>query len=393
MITKFHIFESKVEDKIVFYHATKSEHLPYIAEHGLTPNIDRKSNWSDGLAEHGKGKVFATKDLEQAKWYSGSVNKWKWNTERQRYEGPNSYPILRFFLDKKRHKDKNGWEEIRFVVDGNELKKDDQGFHSDYYSTKPIKSQLEISIDTEHKNWIKLTPELAKEISEKDTEYIKEGLTMSAPTKKVLKIFRRKFPNYYFGLKSGGEQSEIEITSGREETVSRITEIEELCNVLGWFISHGDGKRDGKNGEPGEYYIYDKNFNEHTYDEVIIKPKYDPKEISGKPSVMYHVTPRRNVDKILKIGLIPKHKDKQAYHPDRVYLTDEPELAWGLKNEFERIDGWKCEILKIMTKNLNIKLYSDVDARNNGFYTLENIPPQFISILPESEYKKHWSWN
>ena len=44
----------------------------------------------------------------------------------------------------------------------------------------------------------------------------------------------------------------------------------------------------------------------------------------------------------------------------------------------------------ISTKDLDIKLYSDVDARMNGYYTMENIPPKFISILPEEEYRKHW---
>ena len=386
MITKFHIFESNEEDKILFYHATKSEHLPSIIEHGLTPNINRQSNWSDNLAEHGKRKVFATKDLSQAAWYCKSVNKWKWNTERQRHEGPNSYPILRFSVDKEKYKDKNGWENIKFVIDGNELKKDDHGFHPDYYSTKPIKKEFEISIDyPRYKNWEKLTPELAKELSENETEYIiKEGLIMSAPTKKVLKVLKRKFPDYYVGLVSAGEQSEIEISPGRKENVSDIKGIEDVCRVIGWYISHGD--------VGDEYFKYDDpEFKDHVYDTIVIKPKFDPKKLFSKPSTLYHVTPKSNLPKIFKIGLVPKHKDKLAYHPDRIHVVDELELAWGLKNVFERINGEEHEILKISTKGLNIELYSDVDTRQNGFYTLENIPPQFISILPESEYRKHWT--
>lgn len=214
---------------------------------------------------------------------------------------------------------------------------------------------------------------------------IDEGLIISAPTKKVIKILKKKFPDYYIGLVSAGEQSEIEISAGRKENITNVEEIENICNVLGWFISHGNSG--------GEWTIkYDKNFKERVFDDIVIMPKFDPKNIGGKPSFMYHVTRKKILPKIFKIGLIPKHKDRQVYHPDRVYLTDSLELAWGLKKEFERVDKDEYEILKISTKGLNVKLYSDVDARQNGFYTLENIPPTFISILPESEYKKHWSW-
>ena len=61
-----------------------------------------------------------------------------------------------------------------------------------------------------------------------------------------------------------------------------------------------------------------------------------------------------------------------------------------MKKQFERLNRIECEILKISTKGLDIKLYSDVDSRPNGFYTLENIPPKYISILPKEEYRKHW---
>ena len=39
------------------------------------------------------------------------------------------------------------------------------------------------------------------------------------------------------------------------------------------------------------------------------------------PSILYQITPTVNVDKILKIGLVPKSRSKASYHPDRVFLS------------------------------------------------------------------------
>jgi len=364
MITNFQTFESNT-NKRWFYHATKSEHLPEIVEHGLLPNMDRETNWSwnERLSKWSRGKVFVTEKLFQAIFYGKQINQDMF------------CPILRIKLDTE------------------DLIKDDQTEY-DWYSTKPINGNFQILENDDdsplsnpdyEKKWINLTEELANEIveGEWDAEVIKfsEGLISTVPTKKMVKFLKRKFPDYYIGILPDGE---IEISAGRKDYVSDIKGIESICKQLGWFISHGTR-------ESG-YYKFDQSFFDNSnFDEIVIKPVFDTtKDMYFKPSVMYHVTPVKNLPRIFKIGLIPKHKDKVTHHPDRIYLTDELELAWGLKKEFQRLSGGECEILKISTKDLDIKLYSDVDARMNGYYTMENIPPKFISILPEEEYRKHW---
>lgn len=218
------------------------------------------------------------------------------------------------------------------------------------------------------------------ESTKSDLPEMSEGLISTTPTKKTVKILKRKFPDYYIGILPDGE---IEISAGRKEYVSDITQIIGICNQLGWFISFGT--------KDGEQYNFDKDFTEQSYDEIVIKPLFDTtKDIDIKPSTLYHVTREKYLNKIFKIGLVPKHEDKISHHPDRIYVTDELELAWGMKKESERLYREDCEILKISTKGLDIQLYSDVDSRQNGFYTLENIPPKFISILPKEEYRKHW---
>jgi hypothetical protein len=76
MITKFHLFErsknslfESKNDIRTFYHATKPEYLPSIVKHGLTPNIDRKTNWGGKLGKWSKGKVFVTADIFTAQFY------------------------------------------------------------------------------------------------------------------------------------------------------------------------------------------------------------------------------------------------------------------------------------------------------------------------------------
>lgn len=215
---------------------------------------------------------------------------------------------------------------------------------------------------------------------------IEEGLISSTPVKKTLKILKKKFPDYYIGLQT--TDGDIQISAGRKEYVDDLHSIDNICRQIGWFISHGNIPSEGL------YYKYNEpEFFDQKYEEVIIKPKFDEKDLPGKPSILYHVTPKRVVEKILRIGLVPKHKGKLTYHPDRVYLIDELELAYGLKKEFQRLDKIEYDILKINTKGLDIKLYADVDYPQHGFYTLENIPPKFISILPKEEYRKHWENN
>jgi len=340
MITKFQIFEQS-ENKRIFYHATKPEYLPEIVKFGLTPNIDRKTNWSDELGKWSKGKIFVTDALSNAIMYSKMIN----------------YPSFSVIL--------------RIQIDSNKLIFDDES-DSDWYSKKPIIGDFQIKIGN---IWKKLTMELAEKIAYKEYKdiFIEEGLISTFSTKKTVKILKRKFPDYYISILPNGE---IEISAGRKEHVSdNIKDIFIICNQLGWYISHG-------NIDYSPYKFNKKEFFEMSFDDIVLKPIFDSiRNIDIKPSILYYITPVKNVDKILKIGLTPKPK---------INLTDELELAWGMKKELERTTNQECEILKILANNLDIKLYSDIDSRRFGYYTFENIPPKFISILPKEDYRKHW---
>jgi hypothetical protein len=122
--------------------------------------------------------------------------------------------------------------------------------------------------------------------------------------------------------------------------------------------------------------------------EVHFESKFD-KEVKDIPDTLYHVTLSKNLEKIRKIGLVPKSKMKQTYHLDRIYLAFTIEGAKAIENEFKGIDNSKYVILKISTKGLNVKFMKDPNAtlfsgEVLGIYTHENISSEFIK---EFQYK------
>ena len=111
-----------------------------------------------------------------------------------------------------------------------------------------------------------------------------------------------------------------------------------------------------------------------------LEAKYDLKV--DVPDILYHVSPSRFKDKISKIGFIPKTGNKISKHPERIYLTDDLKTAisFGENIKLETNSGY-C-IYKI-DGNCIEDLYSDINLRSNGFYTLQNIKPDNFELLNE----------
>ena len=114
--------------------------------------------------------------------------------------------------------------------------------------------------------------------------------------------------------------------------------------------------------------------------------KFDEEVVENIPSILYHITPTQNVNKILNIGLVPKSRSKASYHPDRVYLSKDLEDIENLGEMFYQKTGIKnWTILKIETDIIPgdyLKLYTDPNYKQ-GYYTLNNIPPQAIEKVKE----------
>lgn len=118
---------------------------------------------------------------------------------------------------------------------------------------------------------------------------------------------------------------------------------------------------------------------------IVYEPKYDIEQ--NLPSKLYHLSVQQFEKDILRIGIIPKSKNKLSKHLDRIYLCDE------IKGCYELIDQMKIHYLNKKPKlndkwiiyeidltGLDIKLYKDPNYKG-GYYCVDNIPKDKIEVI------------
>lgn len=194
---------------------------------------------------------------------------------------------------------------------------------------------------------------------------IKEGLIKTHPKEESVRILNRKFPSLSIEVEKDGE---VYIENYPNLTIG---EIFPLINNLGYFISNLtlDGKR------------WITEYKDETIPVAfVLEPKYDYQvEI---PKILYHITLSLNDSSILKRGLIPRSKSKLSYHPERIYLTDNLEAA---KFFIQHLDEYPESVYGVSLFEVDgsgiDKLYSDINLRNGGYYTLNNIKPEYIRFV------------
>ena len=131
----------------------------------------------------------------------------------------------------------------------------------------------------------------------------------------------------------------------------------------------------------------------HKYDTTILEfePKNgnDLKDILKLHKHLYHAAPLKYKDKILKIGLVPKSKNKKFTHPPRVYLAYTQAGALNIVSQLEDINTSTggvpnklyC-IFEIDVSKLPRPVKFERDSKYEwGCWTYENIPPSVISVV------------
>lgn len=134
------------------------------------------------------------------------------------------------------------------------------------------------------------------------------------------------------------------------------------------------------------------------YNDVIKKPstltdyneiyqlKFEPKfdiEYNTDNRYLYHVTDKKHLNKILKIGLTPKTKSKISEHPDRIYLAINLESAHDISYQMNIAGFINTEdqvLLKIDTQENPLFLMVDGQFKG-GVYTTYNIKPEDIEVI------------
>ena len=199
---------------------------------------------------------------------------------------------------------------------------------------------------------------------------IVEGLIYTHPIVKSVNILKRRFTELIIEVENDGE---IYIENQPPQKLEKYIPI--ITN-LGYFIS--------KLTINGQEWIKEYN-NDDKPIAFILEAKYDYQvEI---PETLYHASPIKFKDKILKYGLTPKTGNKLSNHPERIYLTDDLNKAINFGNylkELEDSEWYKNGYCVYSVKGTGIsKLYSDVNFRQGGFYTLNNIKSENIKLIKE----------
>jgi hypothetical protein len=199
---------------------------------------------------------------------------------------------------------------------------------------------------------------------------ILEGLIKTHPVDSSINILKRKFSELLISKEPDGE---IYIENQPPKELKKYLP---LITNLGYSIS--------KFTIDGQEWLKDYD-NDTKPIAFVIEAKYDYEvEI---PKILYHTSPIRFKDKILKYGLVPKTSNKLSKHPERVYLTDslDKSIMFGeyLKNDNtnEYYKSGYC-IYQINGESLS-KLYSDVNLREGGFYTTDNISTNNLKLIKE----------
>lgn len=199
-----------------------------------------------------------------------------------------------------------------------------------------------------------------------------EGLIHTYPAEKSVNIFKKRYPELDIEVEVDGE---IYIEN---QTAQKLEKYIPIITNLGYFIS--------KLTINGQEWI-----KEYTNDTkpiaFILEPKYDYEV--NIPETLYHASPIKFKHKIIRFGLTPKTGNKISNHPERIYLTNDLNKAIDFGNYLreEDSDWYKNGYCVYSVSGTGIsKLYSDINFRQGGFYTLNNIKSENIKLIKEFEF-------
>ena len=220
---------------------------------------------------------------------------------------------------------------------------------------------------------MKLLKILLKTYKEEYELNLKEGLIKTTNIGKTLNILEKKYSSKFIFTKS---KNSFYIKTFNTNINTLLEGIIKDANTLGWFPSFME--TEDYNGKWGEKYFKEGEI------KLRFEAKFDEEIVENTPSILYHITPTQNTNKILSIGLVPKSRSKASYHPDRVYLSKDLKDIENLGEKFYQKTGIKdWTILKIDTDMIPgnyLKLYTDPNYKQ-GYYTLNNIPPHAIEKI------------
>lgn len=240
---------------------------------------------------------------------------------------------------------------------------------------------------------------------------LKEAATVSLPAKTIIEKISTEFspPDVKTKSVNKGEGVSIEINSNKFTTISRIIS---KMKIMGWFPSILTPNIWAWKSAPysNEFledllkFKVDEDGEELKTINLLFEAVFSKKYVGEGEKILYHVTPETNVKTILKSGIICKHGNKLANHPNRIYCifkkTQTKKIAKLLADNYRartqnkadfydkdgNYNGHKSEPIKYSVFSIdysklpNIKWYTDPNYQG-GVYTNDNIPPNEIKLI------------
>lgn len=204
---------------------------------------------------------------------------------------------------------------------------------------------------------------------------LKEGLSKTVNIGKTINLLQKQF-NYGFEYRK--QNDDVFHVTFHLFSKKQFNNFLKYADTLGWFPSYVISKSyTGK---------WNEDIHPSTDMQIRFEAKFNEESVDKTPSVLYHIIPIQNTDKILKIGLVPKSRSKASYHPDRVYLGRSLGDVENLAYRMSKITGIKdYAVLQINTNKIPqyFKLYKDPNYPEKGYFTMNNIPPQAIEKIKD----------
>ena len=189
----------------------------------------------------------------------------------------------------------------------------------------------------------------------------------------------------------------ITITFFENPNTEEIDNFEHLLQTLGWFISAVSFRY------PEDIRMFWEKYNRLEFLNSLIRgklltiqlePKFEPELSVYEYPILYHLTLTSKIEKIKKIGLVPKSKEKISNHPDRIFMTSSLDSCKTIADRFHKLNKntSKFTILKVNFKssydnNTSIRLFQDPNFKD-GVFTLSNIPSKYLEIVDTINYNK-----
>lgn len=221
--------------------------------------------------------------------------------------------------------------------------------------------------------------------SEYNNRLLYEGLISSVSRTNVITILKKILPTVKIIIQRYDFLDlSIQLRWPVQATQQLHDEITHALDRVGWYCSSIL-----VNGQKVQGSLQYDNLSPTSIITYFLEPKYDV-QIIDLPTKLYHITTINHLDKIKKIGLVPKNQNKLSTHPARVYAALTKSAAEEIMQLFADADASQEHImLEINPHNLirNTKWYWDMNFMDNGkplgIYTLSNIPPMAITVVQQ----------